>query len=148
MYDTMYIDSAMGMGEATLFAGLAAFFATYAIVIIAIAIACIVGLWLVYKKAGKPGWASIVPIYNSVVLFQIVGFNPWLLLLALIPFVGAFVIAILGIVAAFRLAKSFGKSGWFGLGLWLLAPIFYLILAFGSSEYVGPNGTRTEAKPE
>ena len=141
MYSTMYADSALTTGEATTaLAGFTAFFATYSLVIFVVAILLIVGMWKLYSKAGKPGWASIIPIYNNVVLFQIVGLNPWLLLFMLVPFLGTIVILILSIVANFRLAKSFGKGVGFGFGLWFLAPIFYLILAFGNSEYVGPNG--------
>ena len=53
----------------------------------------IIAMWKIFTKAGKPGWASIVPIYNVIVMFQIIGLNPWLLLLYLIPVVN-FVVAI------------------------------------------------------
>ena len=142
MYETMpIIDGAAGidsvMGMESMMAGVAGFFAAYAVVALIVGIMMIVAMWIIFKKAGKPGWASIVPIYNSVVMYQVAGLNPWLLLLALVPVVGMFIIAILGIVGTFRLAKAFGKGVGFGFGLLFLAPIFYLILAFGSSEYVG-----------
>ena len=134
--------------DTALFAGLAGFFATYSILIIALAVVTIVAYWIIFKKAGKPGWASIVPIYNAVVLYQIVGLSPWLLLLCLVPVVGWIALGIIGIVASFRLAKSFGKDIAWGFGLWLLPQIFYLILAFGKSEYVGPNGEAQAPKTE
>ncbi len=100
----------------------------------------IVVIWKIYSKSGQPGWASIVPIYTNVVQFKIVGLNPWLLLLYIVPFVNYITIFVLNIVVSFRLAKSFGKDIAWGFGLWLLPIVFYPILAFGSSEYAGPNG--------
>lgn len=100
----------------------------------------IIANWKIFSKAGQPGWASIVPIYNMVVQFKIVGLSPWLLLLYIVPIVNYVAIIVLTAVVAFRLAKSFGKDIGWGFGLWLLPFIFNLILAFGSSEYVGPNG--------
>ena len=94
-------------------------------------------MWKIFKKAGKPGWASIIPIYNAVVMFQICGMNPWLLLLAIIPFVNFVTAPILSIIMNVNLAKKFGKGGGFAVGLIFLNFIFTLILAFGESEYQG-----------
>ena len=142
MFSTMYADSAAEtlLGGASFAAALLGFVATYALVIMAIAIIGIIANWKIFNKAGKPGWASIVPVYNMVVLFQIVGLSPWLLLLFIVPFVNFIAIIVLGIMIPFRLAKSFGKDIGWGFGLLFLSFIFNLILAFGSSEYVGPNG--------
>lgn len=140
MNSTMYLDSAMGSVEATLFSVVAGAFATYSVLIIALVIISIIANWKINSKAGEPGWACLVPIYANVVQFKIVGLNPWLLLLYLIPFVNFVVAAVFAIVVPFRLSKSFGKDIGWGFGLWLLPFIFNLILAFGSSEYVGPNG--------
>lgn len=140
MDSTMYLDSAMGSAESTLFGVVAGAMATYSVLIIALAVISIIANWKINTKAGEPGWACLVPIYANVVQFKIVGLNPWLLLLYLIPFVNFVVIAVFAIVVPFRLAKSFGKDLGWGFGLWLLPFIFNLILAFGSSEYVGPNG--------
>ncbi len=112
-------------------------FAVYMVVVIAIAVLMVVAMWKMFTKAGKPGWASIVPIYNLVVLFQIVGMNPWLILLSLIPFVGSVAMFILSIMLAIKLAKAFGKGTGFAVGLIFLGPIFYLILGFGDAQYVG-----------
>ncbi|MEA5077271.1 MAG: DUF5684 domain-containing protein [Anaerolineaceae bacterium] len=92
-------------------------------------------LWRVFSKAGKPGWAAIVPFYNVIVELEIVG-KPWYwLLLMLIPVVNV----VLGIIVMVRMAKVFGKSGGFAVGLVLLPFIFLPILAFDSSTYLGPN---------
>jgi len=140
MYSTMYADSALTAADAGMVAGIMGFFATYSIIIIAVAVIGIIANWKIFSKAGKPGWASIVPVYNMVVQFQIVGLNPWLLLLFIVPVVNFIAIAVIGIMIPFRMAKSFGKDIGWGFGLLFLSFIFNLILAFGSSEYVGPNG--------
>jgi hypothetical protein len=103
----------------------------------ALLLVMVASLWRVFAKAGKPGWAAIVPIYNVIVLLEIVGRPIWWLVLYLIPVVN-FVIAI---IITFDLAKAFGQSSGFGLGLLLLPIVFYPILAFGGSSYAGPVAT-------
>ena len=97
----------------------------------------IIAMWKIFTKAGKPGWASIVPIYNVIVMFQIIGLNPWLLLLYLIPVVNFVVAIVFSIMQASRLSKAFGKGTGFAFGLFFLNPIFLLILGFGDSKYIG-----------
>jgi hypothetical protein len=94
----------------------------------------LVAMWKNYVKAGQPGWAILIPIYNIYVLLEIVGREWWWLLLLLIPGVNV----VIAIILTFDLAKSFGKGTGFGLGLLLLNFIFTLILAFGDAQYVGP----------
>lgn len=94
--------------------------------------------WVVFTKAGKPGWAALVPIYNLWVMLEIVGRPWWFLLLMLIPLVNFIVAIILGI----DMAKSFGKGTGFGVGLALLGFIFYPILAFGDATYQGPSAAQ------
>lgn len=101
------------------------------IIWLVIAIVMIVALWKVFTKAGKPGWASLIPIYNAYVMLIIAGKPGWWLILMFIP-VANIVVAIL---AAIGLAQNFGKGGGFAAGLILLPVIFYPILAFGASEY-------------
>ena len=93
----------------------------------------IASMWKVFTKAGKPGWASIVPIYNLVVILQIAGKPVWWILLLLIPIVNI-VVAVMVYIA---FAHSFGRSTAFGIGLAFLSLIFIPILAWGSSEYQG-----------
>ena len=94
----------------------------------------IVAMWKVFTKAGQPGWASIIPIYNIYVWCKIVGRPWWWILLMLIPLVN-FIICI---ILCIDLAKSFGKGVGFGIGLALLGIIFFPILGFGSAQYQGP----------
>jgi len=103
------------------------------IVYLAILVFMIAAGWKLYEKAGQPGWAAIVPIYNIVILMKIIKKPTWWVLLFLIPIVG-FVISI---IVALEMAKVFGKSSGFAVGLILLSPIFYPILAFGDAKYIG-----------
>ena len=99
-----------------------------------VALLLIVAMWKVFTKAGQPGWASIIPIYNLYIWCKIVGRPWWWILLMLIPFVN-FIVAI---ILSIDLAKSFGKGVGFGIGLALLGIIFWPILGFGSAQYQGP----------
>lgn len=104
------------------------------VIALIITVVLIVAWWKIFTKAGKPGWAAIIPIYNVIVMLQVVGRPVWWIILFLIPIVNI----IIEIIVFLDLAKSFGKSTWFGIGLILLNPIFVLILAFGDAEYKGP----------
>ena len=86
----------------------------------------IISLWKIFVKAGKPGWAAIVPIYNTIVMLEIVGKSLWWIILMFIPFVNI----VLSIIVTVELAKKFKKSSGFAVGLILLPFIFYPILAF------------------
>lgn len=99
----------------------------------------IVANWKIFTKAGKPGWASIVPFYNMYTLFEVAGMNGWMFLLLLVPIVNI----VMAIMVYINLAKAFGQSGAFAVGLILLNPIFSLILAFGKAQYVGIGDTKT-----
>ena len=104
------------------------------ILYLAFTILMIVAWWKIFTKAGQPGWACIIPIYNLYVWCKIVGRPWWWILLMLIPLVN-FIIVIILII---DLAKSFGKGVGFGIGLLLLPIIFFPILGFGSAQYQGP----------
>lgn len=99
----------------------------------------IVANWKIFTKAGKPGWASIVPFYNMYTLFEVAGMNGWMFLLLLVPIVNI----VMAIMVYINLAKAFGQSGAFAVGLILLNPIFSLILAFGKAQYVGIGDAKT-----
>src|SRR6478735_8231604 len=87
-------------------------------------------LWIIYTKAGQPGWATLVPFYNYIVLMRIIGKSDWYWLRLIIPCIGIFfIIPILN-----GLSKSFGKGAGFTVGLIFFPVIFFAILAFGS-EY-------------
>ena len=91
----------------------------------------VAGLWKVFVKAGQPGWAAIVPIYNLWILLKIAGRPARWLILLLIPFVNI----VFGIPLGIDIAARFGKSTPFGAGLALLGFIFFPILGFSDAVY-------------
>ena len=97
----------------------------------------IIPIWVIFSKANQPGWASIIPIYSSLVWLKIIG-KPWYwLILFIIPYLNlVFIIWSINLMS-----KSFGKDESFTVGLVLLPIIFYPILAFGNSKYIGPSAS-------
>jgi len=104
------------------------------LIALAIGLLIVASVWKVFVKAGQPGWASIVPIYNIIVLLTIVGKPLWWIILFMIPLANIYA----AFVVSIGLAKSFGKSTGFGLGLLFLGIFFFPILGFGTARYVGP----------
>lgn len=110
---------------------------TLLMIIAFVALFMIVCMWMIFTKAGKPGWAAIVPIYNYIVLLEIVGKPWWWLLLMCIPLVNVVIL----IMVLNLLSKSFGQGVGFTLGLLFVGIVFYPLLAFSKSmTYVGPGG--------
>ena len=103
---------------------------------IAFAVIMIAAMWKVFTKAGQPGWAAIIPIYNIYIMTKIGGKPGWWTLLCLIPFVNI----IFSIWLYNMISKSFGKEEFFTVGLVLLPFIFWPILGFGDAKYLGPYG--------
>jgi len=113
---------------------------SYAFVLLAIIAIWLISLWKVFTKAGQPGWAVLIPIYNLIVLLRIAGlawywvFAP---LILLIPVLGAIAYTVLAVMCIHRISTRFGQGVGFTIGLTLLGPIFWLILGFGDSKYIG-----------
>lgn len=103
------------------------------ILMLAITVFLLAAMWRVFAKAGRPGWAAIIPIYNAYVLFDIVYGKGWKFLLMLIPFYNIYLM----FKTYITLAHKFGKSTGFGIGMVFLSFIFMPILGFGSAEYQG-----------
>ena len=91
----------------------------YSIFVLVIAVLTLVAMWKIFVKAGKPGWACLIPFYNMYCMYDIAWGNGWLFLLTFIPCVG-FVFAI---IMLFKLAKAFGQGTGFGFGLLFLNTI-------------------------
>lgn len=109
---------------------------------LALLVLIIAAHWRLNEKAGQPGWACIVPIYNVIVWLKIAQKPGWWLLLLLIPLVNL----VIAFVVWIDIAKLFGKDSGFGIGLTLLGFIFLPILAFGPSEYL-PLAEQAGASP-
>ena len=105
------------------------FWIIYAVVMILL----IAAVWRVFSKAGQPGWAVLIPIFNLYILCKVAGRPGWWLILMLIPFVNFIIAIILNV----DIAKKFGKGVGFAIGLILLPFIFWPILGFGSAQYQG-----------
>jgi hypothetical protein len=101
------------------------------ILYLAIVILLIVSLWIVFNKAGRPGVAAIVPIWNLIELIRISGKPIWWIVLFLIPFVNI----VIYIIVLHGISKAFGYGAGFTVGLVLLGFIFFPILAFGDAKY-------------
>lgn len=114
--------------------GLMAAAGTFAIIYLAVLVLLVVSMWKIYDKAGKPGWAAIVPIYNIIVLLEIVNKPIWWIILLLIPFINI----IFAIIIIHRLSLSFGQGVGFTILLLLLGIVGFPMLAFGDYKYVGP----------
>lgn len=108
--------------------------AIISIIYLAFVVFITAGVWKTFVKAGQPGWACLVPIYNVYVMGQIGGVKNWWLIF--IPIANIYIIFVLMIA----IAKSFGKDAGFGIGLVFLGFIFWPILGFGDAKCIGPNG--------
>ena len=101
------------------------------VIYLVVLVAVIAGTWKAFEKAGAPGWAAIIPIYNVYIMMKMAGKPGWWVLLCLIPIVNIVVL----IIASLQIARNFAKSEGFGVGLALLSPIFWPILGFGDARW-------------
>lgn len=118
----------------------------------------VIAYWRIFAKAGEPGWKSLIPVYNDYVMFKIVWQPKFFWVTLLVSFVSSFlfnygepgsalvtvsyllffVAAAFEVVCIYKLSKAFGHGVPFAVGLFFLAPIFRLILAFSGDTYQGP----------
>ncbi len=111
--------------------------------LLVLGVVAVAGMWKVFEKAGQPGWGAIIPFFNLYLLCKIAGRPGWWWLLGFIPLFGGLIWFILSLIVSMDIAKAFGKSGGFGVGLWLLSFVFYPILGFGEARYGGASATPT-----
>lgn len=102
------------------------------IVMLVISLVILISIWKTFKKAGQPGWATLIPIYNTYVLTQIAKLPAYYILLTFIPFVSIYAMFKINI----EIAHNFGKSTGFGIILSLFSWIGYPILGFGNATYI------------
>lgn len=103
------------------------------LVMLAIMVMVVASVWIVFTKAGQPGWAALIPIYNVFILVQIAGMPGWWVLVFFVPVLNL----VPTILVPLGVAKNFGKGSGFAVGLILLPFIFYPLLAFGDAKYSG-----------
>lgn len=111
----------------------AAFGASFFLCVAAFCVLMVAAHWRLYAKAGKPGWASLVPIYNMIVYLQIAGKPLWWFFLYFVPLVNI----VISFMTVFAVAEKFGKGTGFALGMIFLPFIFVPVLAFGDDPYLG-----------
>ncbi|HQY99649.1 MAG TPA: DUF5684 domain-containing protein [Propionicimonas sp.] len=105
------------------------------LVSLAIGVLMLVAVWKVFAKAGEPGWASLIPFYNTYVEFRMAGYNPWLFLLLLVPVVNI----VLALLVSYKIGETFGKGPVFNIVWMVLFPVVgWLILGFGDAQYRRP----------
>ena len=140
MNSDYYVDTSYGVSTSSGLTGaIAAMGLFFWILSMALGILKIVSLWKIFKKAGKPGWASIVPIYNIYIMCEIAEKEWWYILLLCVPFVNIYVM----IVLYNGMAKKFGKGGGFVVGMILLPVVFFPMLAFGKDATIVNNQPNT-----
>ena len=105
----------------------------FGILVIAVCVAMIAGMWKVFVKAGQPGWGCLVPIYNLILLLGMAGKPTWWIVLFLIPLVSL----VAAVLVSIEIAKKFGQGTGYGLGLAFLPMFFFPMLGFGSAQYQG-----------
>lgn len=133
MDTSYYVDTYYGYNAANtsgIVGGAFVFSIIVCIIAIIISIFTLICLWKVFKKLGKPGWASLVPIYNIYVMCQIAGKEWWYILLFFVPIANIYAMFVLydGI------SKKFGKTTGFTIGMMFLPFVFFAILAFSKNE--------------
>lgn len=101
---------------------------------IIIAIFSLITTWIIFKKAGQPGWAAIIPIYNLIIMLKVVKLDWWhIFILLFVPFATV----VYAIIIRLKLAKLFGKSTAFGVLSIFFSLITDAIIAFGEAKYEG-----------
>lgn len=134
--------------DSSVWAALGVIFGIMLLILLVVSIIIIIAQWKMFKKGNQPGWAALVPFYNTYIQCKMVGVNPWWILilvgasfLGFIPYVGSLLSMAVSIYFAILIsvstARAFGKDSGFAVGLILLPVVFYPILGFGKAEYKG-----------
>ncbi len=122
------------------------------VIAIELIVANMIGLRKIFQKAKKPSWAAFVPVYREWVLCEMVGVSPyWVIVVLLgvflcpqIPLVGEVLSIIIlvyyKLITSFALAKSFGYNSSYAVGIAFVPSIFYMIIGYNESKYLGVKG--------
>ncbi len=135
---------------------LLALLATYFMVIMIYYILCVIGKWKVFNKMGEAGWKSLIPIYSDYIIYRDCWqTTPFYIMLACLVIVAFFssedasssmqmlvnfagmAASVISFLANIKMSRSFGHGYLFAFGLFLLEPIFTIILGFNSDRFLG-----------
>jgi hypothetical protein len=105
------------------------------VLVIGLLIFMIAAQWKLFEKAGQPGWAAIVPIYNLYIMCKMIDKSGWWVLMMCLPYIGIIFSIIFEVSWCGRISKDFGRGTGTAIGLFFLPFIFVPILAFGSAKY-------------
>lgn len=144
---------------------LIAFLLVILLILIPVVVVSIIAYWKLFTKAGEKGWKALIPLYSTYTMYKLT-WKPmffWVMLgigivdnllirinnttLQNISWLFTAALIVVSVIFLVNLAKSYGKGVGFAIGLIFLNPIFLLILAFGSSQYIGPMGVATKEEP-
>jgi len=141
------------------------------LVALPMAILQIIGMCKVFKKAGKPVGFAFIPVYSYYVQCEIAcckklfwGYLPalivsWIvsmipvysseaaILVSVLSVASSIAMIVFNVIYSIRLAKAFGKSGGFAVGLIFLPFVFYMILGCGKDPYLGC-GAQPQPQPQ
>ena len=92
----------------------------------------IVSWWRIYTKAGRPGWANLIPVYGAIEFFNVAWGNGAYFLFMLLPVINVLVF----IITIQKLSESFGRGIGYTLGMFLLPGIFIPILGLGKDKHI------------
>jgi len=82
------------------------------------------GTYRLYIKAGRKGWEALVPIYNAVVLMQIIRRPKWWVILLFIPIINLMMFPAVWV----ETLRSFGRTKWVDTLLVILTLGLYLFV--------------------
>ena len=100
-----------------------------------VSIFLIVCKWRMYTKAGKPGWAALIPFYSEWVFFEMGGQKGPYVFFMLIPCAGPIIYLVFYIKALLEVCKRFGKDTTFAVLSIFFSIVTFPILAFSDAKY-------------
>jgi hypothetical protein len=114
---------------------LAAFGLLFALLPLVVFLITVAGMWKIFTKAGRPGWAAVIPIYNIWVLTKIGDSGVlWFVLSVLfgLPVIKIYI----------DVLNKFGKGIGYALGMFFLPFVFFPLLGFGDAQFRSRGATR------
>jgi hypothetical protein len=142
---TLFAQKGGGGGDGGAAAGMLGTMACCGIFWLVIVLVFVIAAWKLFTKAGRPGWESIVPIYNNwIMVTEVCKLEPLWFFLGFVPLVNLFA----AWKVCMELAKKFGKSDMFGMGLFFLGVIFFPMLAFSDAKYQGKKKKKYDDEDE